>query len=548
MAHTSIKVREFVDHAVGHKWSIPEFQRGFVWKATQVRDLAESLWLRYPVGSVLLWDSSDNTVPRGPTDSLAPSQWIVDGQQRTTALCTLFGRKPYWWQSGWDDHLKKYDIRFDIAAKEAPFFWVANAALRNAKSHRYVALHTLLNLDTDKDTDSATLQALAETISQEELCPGESVMNIYARLDRIRKIREAEVVAITVDQELEDVVEIFSRLNGRGTRVTEADIYLGVVAAKPGNQGWVSQTFLPFLYDQLKPVGFDVSPNLLFRSLTGVGSGKVRFKAIPQEFWSNESIEKEWPKTAAAWSHLLARFREYGILSNNPMPTDAALVTAVALMNKFPAAPFDPVLYWFLQASRLGRYSGSGTTTLDEDLRDVTEAGTWQIALMSLLRRLPHYTEFVADDFLRDYIDWRFGRFLLYLMVYRQGARDWDANGHRLGFEGVEVLKGFRPQWHHIFPRKFLERVNVPGDKIDALANIAVIGPTINIRISDAAPMDYIARYAISSESLSQQFITLKSEDSAPGNYQVWLSARAERLAKEANALLKHLKTTLEIS
>ena len=45
MAYSSFKIREIVDRAVSHEWSVPEFQRGFVWKATQVRDLAESLWL-----------------------------------------------------------------------------------------------------------------------------------------------------------------------------------------------------------------------------------------------------------------------------------------------------------------------------------------------------------------------------------------------------------------------------------------------------------------------------------------------------------------------
>jgi hypothetical protein len=45
MALEPIKIWELVDRAVCHKWSVPEFQRGFVWKATQVRDLAESLWL-----------------------------------------------------------------------------------------------------------------------------------------------------------------------------------------------------------------------------------------------------------------------------------------------------------------------------------------------------------------------------------------------------------------------------------------------------------------------------------------------------------------------
>jgi len=40
------------------------------------------------------------------------------------------------------------------------------------------------------------------------------------------------------------------------------------------------------------------------------------------------------------------------------------------------------------------------------------------------------------------------------------------------------VLEDFQPQWHHIFPKKFLEDKYDDID-INALANIAVIGPTI---------------------------------------------------------------------
>ena len=169
-------------------------------------------------------------------------------------------------------------------------------------------------------------------------------------------------------------MEIFSRLNSRGTRVTEADIYLGVVAAK--NPGWVRDTFLPFLRS-LAESGFDLDPNLLFRTLTGVGSMRVRFREIPEAFWEPNSIAPAWDRTAKAWKRLVARFREYGILSANPMPTQAALVTLVSLVEKFnDSANFRFALYWFLQASRFGRYSGSGTTSLEEDLRDVHEAGS----------------------------------------------------------------------------------------------------------------------------------------------------------------------------
>ena len=124
MAYEGVKIRELVDRAVAHSWSIPEFQRGFVWKSTQVRDLLESLWLDYPIGSLLVWNSGGPVEEQHAHDAQRPALWVVDGQQRTAALCILFGRKPYWWPSvdDWNKTMTKYDIRFDVNATEPPTF------------------------------------------------------------------------------------------------------------------------------------------------------------------------------------------------------------------------------------------------------------------------------------------------------------------------------------------------------------------------------------------------------------------------------------------
>lgn len=542
MAYEQTKLLELVERAVSHRWSIPEFQRGFVWKPTQVRDLAESLWLDYPIGSLLVWNSGGQTEERIAVDAQRPSQWLVDGQQRTTALCVLFGRKPYWWSSAdeWNKTLKRYDIRFDVDAKEAPFFWVANAGIRKAKGSRYVRLSELLVLDTQKEQDQKALTHLAREIKTQGLCDGMDAMEVFTRLDRVRKIREKEIVTVTVDHELEDVVEIFSRLNSRGTRVTEADIYLGVVAAR--NPSWVRDTFLPHL-KTLAEAGFDLNPNLLFRTITGVGEKKTRFKEIPDAFWNPDKIVPAWGRTKDAWKRLIARFREHGILSNDIMPTEAALVTMVSIIDKFhDDAKFDLALYWFLQASRFARYSSSGATSLDEDLRDIQAAESLSDAIQRLLRRFRHEDLVETDDFLSDYGDSRFGRFMLYLLVYRNKALDWDEHSHRIGFEGVEALADFRPQWHHIFPKKYMEGQNNNG-LTDALANIAVIGPAINIRISAKAPMDYVTRYKITSDKLKQQYIDPEFTKIPITEYESWVRSRAERLANEANAFLADLRS-----
>jgi hypothetical protein len=501
-----LKIHNLVDSAVGHELSVPEFQRGFVWKPAQTRDLAESLWLDYPIGSLLIWNSRAGAQERVVTDARTPAEWLVDGQQRTTALCILFGRKPYWWPDAesWEKAMRRYDIRFDVEAVEPPFFRVADAAIRKTKAHRWIRLSELLVLDTNRSADSEKLMALARTIKIEGLCGNFDAMQVYASLDRVRKIREKDLVTITVEHELEDVVEIFARLNSRGTRVTEADIYLGIVAAR--SPGWVRDEFLPFL-NVLRDSGFDVNPNLLFRSVTAIAAGKTRFRDIQDSMWDTTSIGPAWKRTQKAWKSLVKRLAEYGILSNEPLPTEAALVTLVAIQDKFQdEASFDLPFYWLLQASRFGRYSGSGTTALDEDLRAIGESTKLRDAVVRLLERFEHRRLIELEDFMADYGDSRFGRFLLYILVWHNGARDWDVHGYRLGFDGAQVLAEFQPQWHHIFPKKFLgDRYDEP--EINALANIAVIGPSINIRISAKNPMEYLQKYKITNDKLAQQFI-----------------------------------------
>ncbi len=545
MALEPIKIWELVDRAVCHKWSVPEFQRGFVWKATQVRDLAESLWLDFPVGSLLLWNSDTHQEERVAKDGVTPALWIVDGQQRTTALAILFGRKPYWWGSAdeWNKIQKRYDIRFDVAAKNESHFVVANAAIRKTKGNRYIPLSRLLVLDvTGRENDQKILVNLAKDIKFQGLCDGMDAMEVYARLDRVRKIREKDILSVTVNHELEDVVEIFSRLNSRGTRVTEADIYLGVVASK--NPGWVRDEFLPFL-NVLAESGFHVDPNLLFRSLTAVGINKVRFKEIDDSFWGRDQIELAWKKCRDGWKRTIHRLQHYGVLSDDPLPTQAALVTLVTVLNRFPEeGGFDSVFYWFVQASRFGRYSGSGATALEEDLKEVAAAANLMEAVAGLLKRLPTNQPIESEDFKRDYTDGKFWRFLLYLLVYQNGAQDWDKVGTRLGFDGKELLADFRPQWHHIYPQKFLGK-KVEAEKIDSLANIAVIGPNINIRISNQDPMKYLDRYSISDEKLRQQFVDWNRAQFAVDRYGEFLNARASQLAIACNEFLLRLAKSL---
>ena len=102
---TEFDVPELVKLAADGVLRIPSFQRAFVWDASDVRQLFDSLYRGFPVGAILLWrkEGPAGLVSFGPIRGEVPERadalWVVDGQQRATSL---FGAlSPDWrWRTG----------------------------------------------------------------------------------------------------------------------------------------------------------------------------------------------------------------------------------------------------------------------------------------------------------------------------------------------------------------------------------------------------------------------------------------------------------------
>lgn len=66
---------------------LPEFQRGYVWNRDQVRGLMRSLYRGYPVGGLLIWETTSDDIPvRGSAAGSGTRQLLLDGQQRVTSM------------------------------------------------------------------------------------------------------------------------------------------------------------------------------------------------------------------------------------------------------------------------------------------------------------------------------------------------------------------------------------------------------------------------------------------------------------------------------
>ncbi len=84
-----------IDDATLGRLDIPEFQRGFVWAPERAKNLVDSLWRGYPIGTLLLWESRYSS-SRTAQGNQSQKLWVVDGQQRITTLSILFGKDLTW--------------------------------------------------------------------------------------------------------------------------------------------------------------------------------------------------------------------------------------------------------------------------------------------------------------------------------------------------------------------------------------------------------------------------------------------------------------------
>ncbi len=543
--------------AVGKTVDIPEFQREFVWDPDQAKLLAESLYRDYPVGSLLLWDSSEYQEAKTAKGTQA-SLWIVDGQQRTTALCLLFGQKPYWWDSAedWNKALRRYDVMVNVVPDgegERLEFALPNPVRQ--RDPRWISVRQVLA--TEKVEDLTPLaQRVAEKVSGERTASMDLFAKVHARLQHLWQIGERHIPLVKISHEVEDVAEIFARLNQAGTRVKEADVVLALAAVR--NPGWVRDEYLPFRND-LEDRGWDLDAGVFVRTMTGIGAGRARLIEVPKDFWNRDSLPGVWKQAKDAIVDCFKRLAEHGVLSATILPSTNSLIPLFVLHHRWSAHTeydFGRATRWFLLANADGRYSGSAITALNEDVRAIVEAANFSEALRALESRLRISDKIEPTEFLERYdrAGNRFLRLMAYLVMFRRGAIDW-VDGTRIGYDktGSPVTVGYEPQWHHIYPRSVLGTARVKDDDIHALANITVLNADTNEKkLRSKEPWQYIREFRIAKKCLRDHAIPdrfpgceesdarLRAEWSIQ-NYTDFLVARAQLLANEASALLRDL-------
>ena len=227
LEHQNIKVKQLIEDYRMGRIVIPEFQREYVWKKSKAPKLVDSLYRGFPISSLLLWQSVEETRarrrdPRPTRASLM--NWLIDGQQRVITLARTL--------SGDEDIEVVFNHREDQ-------FRLANAATRNDRNWVRIAelwddeLYRQLrrNLDGSGSADKRE-----------------------ASFEKVRRILDYEVPLVRmVDHTFTDAVRAFERINTLGVRLKKEDIESANVAAR--HSGFIADEVAPFL-EGLRKQGF----------------------------------------------------------------------------------------------------------------------------------------------------------------------------------------------------------------------------------------------------------------------------------------------------
>lgn len=211
--------------------AIPEMQRPFVWDATQVRDLMDSLYKGFPVGYIIVWQNpsvklKDGTVAIG-------KKVLIDGQQRITAMAAaIVGQEVL------DSHYKwkRVCIAFNPIDE---IFEVANSA--NQKSSKWIP-----DIAKVLDVSFGSFSFVMEYCQKNGIM--DKAQEINDTINRLRAIQNNSIGVITLaeDLDIDSVTEIFIRINSKGVVLSQADFAMSKISSNEIYNGNVTRKTIDY--------------------------------------------------------------------------------------------------------------------------------------------------------------------------------------------------------------------------------------------------------------------------------------------------------------
>lgn len=471
-----LTIRRLIDRITTGDIRIPAFQRDFIWEPDQIAFLLDSIYKKFPIGTIILWktDNRLNTEKKLGRFALPeprrdyPVNYVLDGQQRITSLFSVFQNEIQPSDDEW------VDIYFDYKAEE------------NVQESLFLALERA-EVDPQRHFPVKFLFDSVKYRESTELLEREIVKKIDLLQERFKEFMLPYEIFESEDRN--NVAIVFERINRAGT---ELDIFQLLSAWSWSDDFDLSVKFEELQAEIIEHEYDDLckDKDLQLRICAGVIKGETTPSAILalQGEQIRTSFEKIRKGIIGAIDFLK---RELNVKCYKLLPFPGILVPLSAFFAteltegfRYTDKQKDKIYKWFWRSLFSRRFAAGVNDKQAHDIRQ-----------MLALKSDENYSfEFPPNEIKFNLKENGFSvssaNAKTFILLLSQFSPFSFLSGAKIDLTKV-LQKINRNEFHHIFPIKHLIRNGKSKKETNVLANICFLTRGDNNKIKDKSPFEY---------------------------------------------------------
>jgi hypothetical protein len=351
---------------------VPAFQREYVWKRDDAKQLIDSLIKEYPTGTMLTWETAKPPELKGPhryNQQQGAVKLLLDGQQRVTTLYMLIkGTIPPYYTA---PEIMNDTRNLYVNVETLELSYYMKTRMENNPSWQNIT--DIFQGKVSAFDLQAKFEEAGKSLAMDELRKLNDNINSITRI----KDREFPEQTIPVKATIREAIDIFYKVNASGVALTDAELALAQIS---GYWPQARDRFKAKLA-ALEEVGFvfklDFIVYVLLGCLYHLGSEMRKL----HDAENNDRIRAAWERLETqVLDYVVNLMREYAFVDHtDKINSPYALVPIIVYCfdkdgTHLTEAEIRKLVKWFFYSQVRTRYVSQLPQKLDRDLRIVAES------------------------------------------------------------------------------------------------------------------------------------------------------------------------------